>query len=77
MTRGFSTFHTNLLIIPSQVLFIINNLGLTFLSRAFDERTLIASLGSWWQLILMIAIVAIPDSTSAWGKYAVLSLILA
>ncbi|ORY90758.1 major facilitator superfamily domain-containing protein [Leucosporidium creatinivorum] len=72
---GFSTFNTNLLVIPGQVLFIINNLALSFLSRAVNERTFIASLGSWWMFILMIALVAIPDSTSAWGKYVILMLI--
>ena len=74
---GFSTFHTNLLTIPYNVLNLINNLALTFLSKKTGERTIVASLGSWWQLILIIAIVAIPDSTGAWPKYALLSLYLA
>ncbi|ORY90782.1 major facilitator superfamily domain-containing protein [Leucosporidium creatinivorum] len=73
---GFSTFNTNLLIIPSQILFIINNLGLSFLSRKLNERTIVASLGSWWQFPLMLALVLIPDSTGAWQKYAILTLIL-
>ncbi|KAM0748405.1 MFS general substrate transporter [Meredithblackwellia eburnea MCA 4105] len=73
---GFSTFHTNLLIIPSQVLFILFNLGLSALARRLDERTFVASIGSWWQLIFFIVLVAIPNQ-GAWTKYAVLTLLLA
>ena len=67
---------TNLLIIPSQVLFITNNLGPSFLSRKLNERTIVASLGSLWQFPLMLALVLIPDSTGHWQKYAILTLLL-
>ncbi|ORY73438.1 major facilitator superfamily domain-containing protein [Leucosporidium creatinivorum] len=74
---GFSTFNTNLLVIPGNVLFIINNLGLTFLSRHLGEHLLVGSIGAWWQLILLIVLVAIPDNLSAWGKYVILTLLVA
>ncbi|KAL8277245.1 hypothetical protein RQP46_010314 [Phenoliferia psychrophenolica] len=73
---GFSTFHTNLLTIPANVLFIINNLTISWLSRKFKERTFIASIGSWWLLITFIALVSIPNNTGAWAKYAIFTLIL-
>ncbi|UZJ53608.1 hypothetical protein CBS101457_002928 [Exobasidium rhododendri] len=74
---GFSTFHTNLLTIPSSVLFILMNLGLAFLSKKVKERTLVSSLAAWWQLIFLIVLVTIPDSTGKWTKWAILSLLLA
>ncbi|KAK4706019.1 hypothetical protein P7C70_g171, partial [Phenoliferia sp. Uapishka_3] len=73
---GFNTFHTNLLTIPGDVLFIINNLGISMLSRRFREHSFIASLGSWWLLITFIALVSIPNDTAAWAKYAIFVLIL-
>ncbi|KAK4706158.1 hypothetical protein P7C70_g51, partial [Phenoliferia sp. Uapishka_3] len=73
---GFNTFHTNLLTIPPNVLFIINNLGVSLLSRRVREHAFIASLGSWWLLIGFIALVSIPNDTSAWGKYAIFVIIL-
>lgn len=74
---GFSTFNTNLLVIPGNVLFIINNLGLTFLSRHLGEHLLVGSIGAWWQLVLLVVLVAIPDNLSAWGKYVILTLLVA
>lgn len=74
---GFSTFATNMLTIPSSVLFIINNLGLAFFSKKVNERTLVSSLAAWWQLIFLIVLVTIPDDTSKWAKWAILSLMIA
>lgn len=73
---GFTTFQTNMLTIPSQVIFIVFNLSLSFLSKKLKERTLVASLTPWYLLILFIALVSIPDNTSRWGKWALLSLIV-
>ncbi|KAI5481438.1 hypothetical protein MNV49_004194 [Pseudohyphozyma bogoriensis] len=72
---GFSTFHTNLLIIPSNVIFILNNFLLTSLSTVVKERAFVASIGSWWQLILLSALVAVPNA-GAWAKYAIFTLLL-
>lgn len=92
---GFSTFHTNLLTIPPNVLFsksaeidkahilflifilaVLNNLGVSFLSRKVKERGLVASIGSWWLLIGFIALVAVPNDTAVWSKYAIFVIIL-
>ncbi|KAK4687874.1 hypothetical protein P7C73_g2242, partial [Tremellales sp. Uapishka_1] len=73
---GFNTFHTNLLVIPSYVLVMTNNLALAFTSKKVKERTLVASIGSWWQLIFLIVLVTIPDSTGKWTKWAILTLFI-
>ncbi|KAM0787041.1 hypothetical protein ACM66B_006307 [Microbotryomycetes sp. NB124-2] len=74
---GYSTFHTNLLLIPSGVFFIFQNLWLSWTSRRFNERSLFASLGNVWILGFLIALVAIPSDTNRWVKYALLSLVVA
>jgi hypothetical protein len=74
---GYSTFQTNLLTIPSSVLFIILNLSLAFASKRFRERVLLSSLSSWWVLVFLIVLITIPDSTNKWVKWALLSLITA
>jgi len=73
---GFSTFHTNLLTIPYNFLFLCNNFGITWLSKKTGERTFVATLGTVWQFAVMLAIVLIPDSTNSWVKYALLTLFL-
>ncbi|KAJ9108708.1 hypothetical protein QFC21_000028 [Naganishia friedmannii] len=73
---GFSTFQTNMLMIPQAVLFMINNLALLFTSKKLNERLLTATLGSWWQLIFLIVIATIPDDTGKWVKWALVSLLL-
>ncbi|SCV67223.1 BQ2448_5869 [Microbotryum intermedium] len=73
----FSTFHTNLLQIPYLVLFIVQNVGLVWLARKLNSRLLVASIGSFWQLLFLILLVAIPDNLSRWAKYAITSLLLA
>jgi len=63
--------------IPYQVLYIVNNLTLSYASRRWRERFVIGSWSSWYCLILFIALVVIPDSTNKWAKWALLSLIMA
>jgi hypothetical protein len=77
MTRGYSTFQTNLLTIPSGVLFILMNLALAYTSKRVKERVGISSLQSWWVLIWLIVLVTIPDHTNKWAKWAILSLVQA
>ncbi|TXT12835.1 hypothetical protein VHUM_01236 [Vanrija humicola] len=72
---GYSTFQTNLLTIPSQVIQIIGNLSLAFLSKRIKERILVSSIAPMWLFIMFIAIITIPDSTSKWGRWALLTLV--
>jgi hypothetical protein len=73
---GYSTIQTNLLSIPSSVLTIIFNLSLAYTANKRNERILTASVGSWWLLIMFIALINLPDTTSKWAKWAVLTLIV-
>ncbi|KAF8756758.1 transporter [Rhizoctonia solani] len=73
---GFNTFNTNLLTIPSSVLFMINNFLLTQLSRITKERSTVASFGNVWQLPLLIALAVLSDETNPWTRYALLTLLL-
>jgi len=74
---GFSTFHTNLMIIPYNVLYLINNFVLTYTSTKTKQRTFVGIFGSIWQLIFLVVIVTLPDHANHWLKYALLSLYLA
>ncbi|KAM0750271.1 MFS general substrate transporter, partial [Meredithblackwellia eburnea MCA 4105] len=73
---GFSTFQTNLLLIPSQFGFILANLATSWLAKRLNERTWVASLNAWWLLIWFIVLVNLKDSADKWTKYAVLTLLL-
>jgi predicted MFS family arabinose efflux permease len=73
---NFSTFETNMLTIPSSVLFLIGNLALAFTSKKLNERTLVSSLSAWWLLILFAVLVNLPDTTGKWVKWAVLTLVI-
>jgi hypothetical protein len=73
---GFDTFETNLLTIPAYVLFILQLLFWTWLSERINQRFLLGFIGQCWTLPLLITLVAIPESTSHWARYAVATLIV-
>jgi len=73
---GYSTFNTNLLVIPSGILEIINMIILARVSKIVKERTLIAMIGTIWVLPLLITLETIPADINPWSKYAVLTLLL-
>lgn len=73
---GFSTFHTNLLTIPSSVVFILNLLAWTWISEKFNIRLLLGVGAELWALILLIALEVIPDGTSSWARWALLTLLI-
>lgn len=70
---GFSVFQANLLAIPSQFLYAVQLLILTWLSDKFKERSIVSSLSNIWIFPWLLALVVIPASTSAWVRYALLS----
>ena len=74
---GFSTFATNMMIIPYATLYLINNFAVTWLSRKLNQRALIGMLGSVWQFVFLLVIVFLPDHANHWVRYAFLSLFLA
>ncbi|GAB5589362.1 hypothetical protein Unana1_04262 [Umbelopsis nana] len=73
---GFGTFNSNLLTIPGSVLFIINNLTLSYFSRWAKERAFTSMAGVLWALPLLIALEVLPADTNPWVKYAVLILLV-
>ncbi|OQE30000.1 hypothetical protein PENSTE_c002G04433 [Penicillium steckii] len=73
---GFSTFHTNLLTIPSSVVFILNLLAWTWISEKFNIRLLLGVGAELWALILLIALEVIPEGTSSWARWALLTLLI-
>ncbi|KAF5858480.1 hypothetical protein ETB97_004365 [Aspergillus alliaceus] len=73
---GFSTFHANLLAIPSQFMFAINLLIITRISDTLNERSIVASTSNLWILPCLIALVALPDSASTWARYAITTVLL-
>lgn len=72
---GFSTFETNLLTVLPHLLFIFGNLGLSFLSRRLKERSLVASIGSFWLLFWFIVLIRMPDNVGVWVKYGIITMI--
>ncbi|QGA14904.1 hypothetical protein EYB26_002560 [Talaromyces marneffei] len=74
---GFSTFTTNLLVIPSSVFHILTLLLLTRLSEWINERSLVAMLQPLWTLPCIIALRFWPGVIEdAWGTYALVTVLL-
>ncbi|KPM45663.1 putative transporter [Neonectria ditissima] len=70
---GFSTFHANLLAIPSQFLYAVNLLIITWLSEKFKERSVLASMSNIWIFPWLVALVALPATISPWVRYALIT----
>ncbi|KAI1144010.1 MFS general substrate transporter [Hypoxylon sp. FL0543] len=70
---GFSVFEANLLAIPSQFLFAVNLLVVTWISRRVNERSIISSSSNIWIFPWILALVLLPDSASPWVRYAMLT----
>lgn len=75
---GFSTFKSNMLAIPSQVLFAINALWMAWLAMRFGQRSLLSSITNIWVFPCLVALVALPhrnDGPFSWYRYALISLV--
>ncbi len=72
---GFSTFDTNMLTIPSAALQIILMLLLAKSSEYFNERAFHCLIGEFWSLPLLAALLALPDSGRAWGRFTLTTMI--
>ncbi|KAF6809908.1 allantoate permease [Colletotrichum sojae] len=70
---GFSVFHANLLAIPSQFLFAVNLLIISWVSGKFKERAIVSSIANIWIFPWLVALVVLPADTSAWVRYALLT----
>ncbi|TDZ36221.1 putative transporter [Colletotrichum spinosum] len=70
---GFSTFQANLLAIPSQFLFAVNLLLISWVSGKFKERAVVSSVANIWIFPWLVALVALPATASTWIRYALLT----
>ncbi|KAF6820116.1 allantoate permease [Colletotrichum plurivorum] len=70
---GFSVFQANLLAIPSQFLFAVNLLIISWVSGKFKERAIVSSIANIWIFPWLVALVVLPADTSAWVRYALLT----
>ena len=75
---GFNTFTTNLLVIPSSVLFILQLLFWTWLSEKMNQRFFIGLVSQLWTIPLIVALETLPlKFTGAnWVRYTISSLIV-
>ena len=70
---GFSVFKANLLAIPSQFLYAVNLLIITWVSEKLKERSLLSSLSNIWIFPWLLALVVLPATISPWIRYALLT----
>lgn len=75
---GFDVFQTNLLVIPSSVLFILQLLFWTWFSEKFNQRFFIGLVSQIWSLPLLIALETLPLKFvgANWARFAISSLIV-
>ena len=74
---GFTPMQANLLSIPAFFMFGVNLLIISRVSEWVKERSFVSLTSQIWMLPLFIALVLIPESSSHWVRYALLSLVLA
>lgn len=70
---GFSVFQANLLAIPSQFLFAVQLLILTWFSEKVKERSIVSSLSNVWILPWLVALVTLSPKANPWVRYALLT----
>ncbi|RGP69043.1 hypothetical protein FSPOR_4913 [Fusarium sporotrichioides] len=70
---GFSVFQANLLAIPSQFLFAVNLLIITWLSGRVKERSILSSISNIWIFPWVLALVVLPADISPWVRYALIT----
>ncbi|EPX71685.1 uncharacterized protein SOCG_01899 [Schizosaccharomyces octosporus yFS286] len=73
---GFSTVKSNLLVLPSTFLTIINLLAISFFSEMVGEKTLVCMGPQFYVLPLLIALYVLPASTSKWVLYVLSTMIV-
>lgn len=78
---GFSTLMSNLLTIPSMVLFIINTIWMSSLATRFSEKSLTTAITNIWVLPCLIALITIPSVLRNhywdWVRFGLFSLVSA
>ncbi|KAJ5386006.1 hypothetical protein N7509_008547 [Penicillium cosmopolitanum] len=75
-SQGFTTFQTNLLTIPSAVIGIITLMSITWIAERTNQRLLWGAGVEVWNLVLLIALEALPQKTLPWPRWAILTLLV-
>ncbi|KAJ4261697.1 hypothetical protein NW762_007135 [Fusarium torreyae] len=70
---GFSVFQANLLAIPSQFLYAVNLLIITWVSERVKERSMLSSISNIWIFPWVLALVVLPGDISPWVRYALIT----
>ncbi|TFK49343.1 allantoate permease [Heliocybe sulcata] len=73
---GFTTFQTNLLTIPSQVMGMITMFGLTLISETVNDRSIVSMMEDLWALPCLIALYCLPENPNPWVYFAVATVLL-
>jgi hypothetical protein len=73
---GFSTFQTNLLVIPAAVVAIITMISTTWIAERSNQRFLVGAAAELWYLILVIALEVLPERTMPWARWAILTFLV-
>lgn len=70
---GFSVFKANLLAIPSQFMYAMSLLLVTWISVKWKERSILSSLSNIWIFPWILALVVLPAKSNPWIRYALLT----
>ncbi|KAF2449116.1 MFS general substrate transporter [Karstenula rhodostoma CBS 690.94] len=73
---GFDTFNSNLLSIPAQIGTTVNMLIFTYISEKINQRSLMGIFVQVWFLPCLVAMAVLPDSSSRWSRYALVTVLL-
>ncbi|KAN0063321.1 hypothetical protein ACQY0O_004486 [Thecaphora frezii] len=76
----YSTLEANLLAIPGQLFFAINNVIITWVSVRTDERGIVASFANIWTLPFLVVLYCLPTVVTvhyAWVRFAIITCITA
>ncbi|KAL1860489.1 hypothetical protein VTK73DRAFT_7290 [Phialemonium thermophilum] len=74
---GFTTFQTNLLVIPSQLLHVTNMLIITYLGEITGQLAAIAAIPQVWSIPFLVWLrTTDTDSVSRWTVWAVMTIFL-
>lgn len=75
-SQGFTTFQTNLLVIPSAIISITTMITITWIAERTNQRLLCGASVEVWNLMLLIALVVLPEKTMPWQRWAILTLLV-
>ncbi|CRK23906.1 hypothetical protein BN1723_003054 [Verticillium longisporum] len=70
---GFSVFEANLLAMPSQFLFAVNLLIISWVSERVRERAMVSSTSNIWIFAWLVPLVTLRADASPWVRYALLT----